>query len=165
MEYGTTMTASRRMMLRRQMLRRLNLLGDRHVGCVSYWLWVVALTLANTAFLGITSAAAGLSLDSYIAGAREVVFLNMLALTLLFWPALALTLRRLHERQNWAWWGLAIHALAVLAFMMVYFGKPFALPEFATTIRLLPTVLFLVVAAWLVLELLIIDRTRPKRAG
>jgi len=131
----------------------------------NYWIAVAILTLANTIALGITSAAAGLSLNSFIEGSREVVFLNMIALTVLLWPAIAVAVRGLRERHDRAWIGVGLHTVTVFVFMFAYFGKPFDVPGLTGSFKALPTVLFMVVAAWLMVETFFMPVRRLAGAG
>jgi len=117
-----------------------------------YWMAVAALTVVNTMLLGATSAVAGLSVVSFTSGTREVVIINVLALTLLVWPTMSLLVKGLYARRKWAWWGAAMHAVSVFAVMEAYFGKPFGLASDSVIANLLPTVLFMGLTAWLFVE-------------
>lgn len=117
-----------------------------------YWVAVATLTAINTVLLGATSAVAGLSVEAFTSGAREVVIINVLALTLLVWPTMALTVKGLHARRKWCCWGAAMHAIAVFALMEAYFGKPFGLASGSTLANLMPTILFMGLSAWLIVE-------------
>ncbi|MEO0618488.1 MAG: hypothetical protein AAFZ01_04335 [Pseudomonadota bacterium] len=117
-----------------------------------YWATLGALTMANIVALGATGAMAGLSVDAFTSGAREVVIINVLALTLLVWPTLALTVRGLAARRRWCFWGALLHTVGVFAVMEVYFGKPFGLASGSAIANVVPTLLFLSLAAWLIVE-------------
>lgn len=126
-----------------------------------YWVAVAALTVVNTCLLGATSAIAGLSVSSFTTGAREVVLINVMALTLLVWPTMALTVRGLYARRNWCCWGAATHAAAVFILMEAYFGKPFGLASESTIANLIPTVLFMGLSAWLLVEWRMLRSPQP----
>ncbi len=117
-----------------------------------YWVAVAALTVVNTGLLGATSAIAGLSVDSFTSGAREVVIINVMALTLLVWPTMALTVKGLYARRKWCCWGAAMHAVSVFVLMEAYFGKPFGLASESVVANLMPTILFMGLSAWLIVE-------------
>ncbi|MEL7544554.1 MAG: hypothetical protein AAGJ70_12345 [Pseudomonadota bacterium] len=117
-----------------------------------YWAMLGALTAVNTIALGATGAVAGLSVEAFTSGAREVAIINVLALTLLVWPTLTLTVRGFAARRRWCFWGALLHAVGVFAVMEVYFGKPFGLASGSAIANLVPTLLFLSLAAWLIIE-------------
>ena len=122
-----------------------------------YWAAVAVVSLANVALLSIGCGCAGLSFEAFLEGRREVAFLNMIALTVLLWPGVAVAVSGLTRGERFGWWGVALYPLAVLTFMAAFFGKPFSLDVLAGFSRLLPTVLFLLMAAWLIVEI----GTRP----
>ncbi len=122
----------------------------------TYWLAIALLTAFNVAILSATSWAAGLTLQSFTHRAPEVAALNIIALTLLFWPGIGVTLRRLDARQDRAWWGLAVYAFAVFAFMITFYDKPFAIGATPSFVNLLPTILYVILSAWLIVEIVVI---------
>ena len=91
-------------------------------------------------------------MDAFTTGAREVVIINVLALTLLVWPTMAMTVRGLYARRKWCCWGAAMHATAVFMVMEAYFGKPFGLASESTIANLMPTLMFMGLSAWLMIE-------------
>lgn len=125
---------------------------------LSYWIAITLFTGCNMIVLVATSAVAGLTLDSYMEGSPAVAVINMIAFTSLLWPGLAITLRRLDECKNGTWWGLVIYIVAVFVFMITFFGKPFEVGALPTAFNLLPTILFVILSAWLVVEFLVIRR-------
>ena len=75
-----------------------------------------------------------------------------LALTLLVWPTMALTVRGLYARRKWCCWGAAMHGAAVFMLMEAYFGKPFGLASDSAVANLMPTLLFMGLTSWLIVE-------------
>ena len=117
-----------------------------------YWLAVLALTIANTIVLGATSAVAGFTITPFSGPSSELVILNILALTILFWPTAAFTIRRLFERRTLCFLGAAIHMLGVFLLMETYFGKPSGLLSGSTMAQSLPTLIALGLTAWITVE-------------
>ncbi len=117
-----------------------------------YWTAVAALTVLNSLILGATSAIAGLSVEAFTSGAREVVMINVFALTLLVWPTMSLMMKGLHSRRKWCCWGAVTHGLAVFVLMEAYFGKPFGLASGSVIANLAPTMMFMGLSAWLMVE-------------
>ena len=113
------------------------------------WRSGALLSLAIFLALLVIARLTGLALADRLAPAEAMTLVNMLALTLLIWPVSGLALRYLAARKGRRCWGALLYPLAVLAFMVVSFGKPVALPDLPAALELVPTVLIAIIAAWL----------------
>ncbi len=113
------------------------------------WRTSAVLSLAIFLALLVIARLTGLALADRLAPGEAVTLVNMLALTVLVWPVAGLALRCLAARRGRQCWGALLYPPAVVAFMVVSFGKPVALPELPAALELAPTVLIAVITAWL----------------
>lgn len=111
---------------------------------------VALLSLANVSLLALGGWLSGIRLDHLDAGDPAVVFLHIGAFSALLFPSLSVAIRRIAERRSANGWGLPVYALAVACFMIAFFGKPLAI----SISPLVPGVMLMVLAAWLVVEML-----------
>ncbi|MEL6287563.1 MAG: hypothetical protein AAFQ42_05875 [Pseudomonadota bacterium] len=130
-----------------------------------YWSTFALLFVVNTLVLGMSGALAGLSLDAITTGAREVVVINVLAMTLLIWPILSLTVRGLAARRSWCLGLAGVHALGMFALMEIYFGKPLGLASASPAANVLPTLLFIGLTSWVVAEWRALRQTQGRSTG
>jgi uncharacterized membrane protein YhaH (DUF805 family) len=85
-------------------------------------------------------------------------------LVLLLWPTAAIAIRRLKDRRTWGSLCLPFHLASIIVFMSAAFGKPVDLGA-SQAIALVPLVLLLFLAAWLIVDCLTIaDEPRAKEA-
>ena len=130
-----------------------------------YWFAIGLVSLANLGIVAAFSYAAGLTYADYEYGSRTVVVVHLIALTLLFWPSMAVTIKRLHDRNTSGWWGALLHVFGVFVFMQAYFRKPFMVESQPDILTLLPPLVFAVLAAWLMVELLMPGTRGANRYG
>ncbi|MEZ5773267.1 MAG: hypothetical protein R3D33_00730 [Hyphomicrobiaceae bacterium] len=137
-----------------------------------YWSAVAALLMAEAVVVAGAASLLGLGLADLSAASGGIVLLHVAALALLFWPAAAVSIRRLKDGRSLAWLCLPLYALAVFAFMAVFFGKPLALGGTAILLPL-PALMVLGLVAWLTVDCLAagsdaetrMDRTPPAAGG
>lgn len=147
------------MALGQQALSRLFVDLNGRISRRSYWLGIGIVSCANLAIITTLSYAAGLTLDDYLYGAQSIIVVHLVALTLLFWPSMAVTIKRLHDRNTSGWWGALLHVFGVFVFMQAYFRKPFMVDVQPDLLNIVPTLVFLVLAAWLIVELMFLPGT------
>lgn len=119
---------------------------------MGYWAMLAGLTTLNAGMLIAVAMAAGLDVADVLGPTREIVVLQVAALALLFWPSFAIALRHLAESGRPAWWGVVAHAVTILLTMEIFFGKPLGIAHDAKLLNVLPLIMMLCLAAWIMIE-------------
>jgi len=117
-----------------------------------YWSALAMSAFVNAVLLFAVSVAVGVGPEDFLNGSREVVMINMVALTVLVWPGVSVAVASMMTGRNHALWVVALYPLAILVFMATFFGKPFAVAPAGGILKLAPTACFVAMSAWLVVE-------------
>ncbi len=122
------------------------------VDALLYWSALVAIAAAHGLAILFAAPFAGLTLGAMASGQPAFVITEMLLVALLLWPAVWLTIRRLHDRRTPGWLALPAILLAALVLMMTAFGRPFAMPSESPALHFLPLLLIVLVSACVIVE-------------
>lgn len=132
-------------------------------GLRAYWLAVALLALVLTGMLALAGRLGGIGLGEAASGTRAIIVLDILALSILLWPSVAVSIRRLADRSTPGWGLTPMLFGALFVLMLAFFGKPFALGSVAA-LAPVATLMVIVLAAWLVVDTLVASRQRSMAA-
>ena len=131
-----------------------------------FWYAAAALALAEFALIALLCWAGDVSYAEYMYRTRRATMIDLAAFSFLFWPSLALTVKRLHDRNTSGWWAGMLHLLAFLMHVHLALGPIPGRNKIATLVGLVPSALFLLLASWLLVELIVLRGTPgPNRYG
>ncbi len=122
------------------------------VDTMRYWSALVAVAAGHGLALLLAAQFAGLTVSAVASGQPAFVIAEMLLVAVLLWPAVWLTIRRLHDRRTPGWLALPAILLAALVLMMTAFGRPFAMPSESPVLHFLPLLLIVLVSACVIVE-------------
>lgn len=117
-----------------------------------YWFALIAIAVGHGLAILFAAPFAGLTLGAILSGQPVFVVAEMLLVALLLWPAVWLTIRRLHDRRTPGWLALPAILFAALVLMMTAFGRPFSVPAESPLLHLLPLILIVLVSACVIVE-------------
>ena len=131
-----------------------------------FWYAAALLVIAEVALVAVLAWSGDIGWREFLYGTRRVALINLAAFSFLFWPSLAITVKRLHDRDTSGWWGGLLHLLAFLLHAHLALGPVPGRNRLAAFIGLLPLALFVLLGAWLLVELVLLRGTRgPNRYG
>lgn len=122
------------------------------VDALRYWSALAAIAAGHGLAIFLASQIAGLTLAAIATGQPVFVVAEMLLVALLLWPAVWLTIRRLHDRRTPGWLALPAILIAALILMITAFGRPFAVPAESALLHCLPLLLIVLVSACVIVE-------------
>lgn len=125
-----------------------------------YWSALVAIAAGHGLAILFAAPFGGLTLGAIVSGQPAFVVAEMLLVALLLWPAVWLTIRRLHDRRTPGWLALPAILLAALVLMITAFERPFAMPSDSPVLHFLPLLLIVFVSACVIVEGLGVGRRR-----
>ena len=124
-----------------------------------FWYGAAALALAEIALIALLCWSGDVSYVEYVHRTRRATMIDLAAFSFLFWPSLALTVKRLHDRNTSGWWAGLLHLLAFLMHVHLALGPVPGRNKLATLVGLVPSALFLLLASWLLVELIVLRGT------
>ncbi len=119
-----------------------------------YWVGILIIITSSIVLTLSLGPMFGVSVDSLMTEQRPIgtVKLDMLINLLVFWPGLAITVKRLHDRNRPATWGVVLYAVFFVAIAMEFLGMA-GTPE-APALPYVITLLAMVgIGLWLLVEL------------
>lgn len=137
-----------------------------------WWLFAILLTVANMVLAAIGMAVVGGSLMPFMMGARATAFdyggwlaqrleVQAVVSLLLLWPSLAVSVKRLHDRDRSGWWLALIYGLIWAQQGLTFMRHSAGVDAFGLANLGFPAlVLFLgmvIVGLWLLIELGLLD--------
>jgi uncharacterized membrane protein YhaH (DUF805 family) len=132
----------------------------------AYW-WAAGLLVAAqlVMLLGL-SRIAGVSFEDYTHGARKAALVNLVTVAFFFWPSLAISIKRLHDRDLPGWWAGLLHVLLFLFYADMAFAKPIIMSRSALLYSMWPGMLLIGLGTWLAIEMIWLKGTPgPNRFG
>ena len=149
-------------------LQRLYLSFDGRISRHDFWRAGLWLLLAEAGLAFFLSRAAHLTWADYAHGGPRAGLVNLVTVSFFFWPSLALTTKRLHDRDTSGWWAGVLHLLLFMTSANLAFARPLLVGRdvFATFLWAWPGLLLAVLGAWLVFELVAMPGgSGPNRFG
>lgn len=136
------------------------------MGRRDFWYAAAGLALAEIALIAFFCWSGDVSYAEYLYRTRRATMIDLAAFSFLFWPSLAVTVKRLHDRNTSGWWAGLLHLLAFLVHVHLALGPVPGRNRLATLIGLAPTALFILLGSWLIIELVFLRGTPgPNRYG
>ncbi len=138
---------------------------DGRISRQPYWIGLVCLVLVQFALLWIAARAFDVSYEFLLETSPAENTINLIITLLLAYPSLAITIKRLHDRNRTGWWAGLMYGLTILLDLvdLAGFGGTRDEPGVAVLVIVVPT---LVVALWLFVELGFLKGTQgPNRFG
>jgi uncharacterized membrane protein YhaH (DUF805 family) len=126
---------------------------DGRLSRQGYWSAIGLLFLGQVATGLILAQIGGVGLVDFVNGSRKAAFVNLVVVALSFWPSLAVTVRRLHDRDLPGWWGGLLHVLVLLFYARTAFTSVPVRIQSPSLLTLWPEFLMLGISAWLIVEL------------
>ena len=126
--------------------------SSQKVDTLRYWSALIGIAAGHGLAIVLGCTLAGLAPAAIAGGTPGFIMAEMLLVATLLWPATGLAIRSLHRRRSPGWMALPAVLLAALALMMTAFGRPFALPEKAELLHLVPLLLIVLVSACMIVE-------------
>jgi uncharacterized membrane protein YhaH (DUF805 family) len=132
-----------------------------------FWRAGAALILAEIALTIVLARMAGLGLMDFAYGSRKAGMIHLVIVSFFFWPSLAITVKRLHDRDLPGWWAGLMHMLMFLTYaQMAFFRSPVRGDKLGLLMAVWPALLLVPLGAWLMIELVLLRGTPgPNRFG
>ena len=138
---------------------------DGRINRQPYWIGLIGLVSAQLALMWIAASAFDISYESLLDAGPATSSVNLLITLILAYPSLAITIKRLHDRNRTGWWAGLVYGLTILLDLvdLAGLGGTPDDPGVAVLAILVPT---LVIALWLLVELGFLKGTQgPNRFG
>ena len=119
-----------------------------------YWIGILVLVTASLVLTMALAPMFGVSFNDLIADIRpsKAVKLDILVNLIVLWPGLAITIKRLHDRNRSALWGIILYVLFAVMAALEFMGFT-GTPERPEPAFLAIVLLMLAVGLWLLVDL------------
>lgn len=127
---------------------------DGRISRQPYWIGMLIILMASVVLKMALGPMFDVTVNEFIAQRRpeEAVRLDILVNLIVLWPSLAITIKRLHDRNRPATWGIVLYILFGIMIVMEFFGFV-GTPQQPQPIFLGVALLMAVIGLWLLVEL------------
>lgn len=144
-------------------------LFSRFEGRISRAVFWRAASLMFAGQIGLTvliARVAGLGWRDFVYADRRALWVNLVVVAFFFWPSLALSVKRLHDRDLPGWWAGLLHVLLFIFYIDQAALRPILRDKAALLLSLVPVAMLFLIGAWLLIEMAFLSGTRgPNRFG
>jgi uncharacterized membrane protein YhaH (DUF805 family) len=119
-----------------------------------YWIGILVIVMSSIVLTMALGPMFGLSIEELKNEARPsaAVKLDLLVNLIVLWPGLAITIKRLHDRNRSAIWGIALYALFGLAIILQLLGL-IGTPQSPDPVYIVVLLAMLGIGLWLFVDL------------
>lgn len=138
---------------------------DGRISRKPYWIGVLSILVATLILYQIANWLGLFSWQDFADPQSSVPWINLVITLLLVYPGLAVTIKRLHDRNRTGWWGGLLYGLAVLSTILDAVGLSGTQDE-PSMLGLVFGLAVFVIAVWFFIELGFLRGTQgPNRFG